>query len=350
MRKTGWALLIAAALAVAAPQQRDMGNVLNDRGTEALERGDFAEAERLLDQTLQPWRPLGSKYDAHLATALYNKAEAQSGLRKWREAAANLEESVPLMGRSLGLRHWRTIHCRNALANVYQMLGERDKSEALYKETLAVERELDPNDGETARTLVGLAMLSARAGKLDEALPLAEEALRIGLRAHGEKDPETAMLYSTVAQIHTLAGRTERALPLIRKARAIYESAPGVASWQIGLTLSQEGLALLYDGKRALAERDFQEALRRLSECAPCGLELAAAESQFALLRLQQHKFNEADALLAKAISIEEGISERPLPEMATTLEILSKLRVQEKRIDDAEQLHARAQTILAYR
>ncbi len=327
-----------------------MGNDLNDRGTEALARGDFSEAERLLDQALQFWRPLGSNYDAHAATALYNKAEAQCGLRKWREAAANLEEAVPLMRRSLGPRHWRTVHCRNALANVYQMLGERDKSEALYKETLAVERELDPNDAETARTLAGLAMLYTRAGKLDEALPLAEEALRIGLRAHGEKDPETAMLYSTVAQIHTLAGRTERALPLIRKARAIYEAAPGVASWQIGLILSQEGLALPYDGKRALAEKDFQEALRRLSECAPCGLELAIAESQFALLRLQQHKFSEADALLAKAISIEEGISERPLPEMATTLEILSKLRVQEKRFDDAEQLHARAQTILAYR
>jgi tetratricopeptide (TPR) repeat protein len=350
MRKTGWLLLIAAAIAVAAPQQRDIGYDLNDHGVEASGRGEFAEAERLLDQAIQFWRPLGPKYDQHVATSLYNKAEAQCGQGKWRDSVATFEEAVALMRGSGGPSYLRTIRYQNALANVHMLLGEREKSEALYKDALAWERELYPDEVDTSHTLAGLSSLYARTSRLDEALPLAEEALRMVLSARGEKDSETAMLYANVAQILTLAGHTERSIPLFRKARFLYEATLGPSTSQIGMILSQEGVAFLKDGKLALAEKDFREGIERLSSCAACALELAVAENHLAALRLEQHKYNDAEALLTKAMAREESFSSRPGSEMAMSLEILSKVRQREKRFDDARQLHARAQAILGYR
>jgi tetratricopeptide (TPR) repeat protein len=353
MRCIGWGFLLAAGLAAAAPQQatpRDIGYDLNDQGVDASARGDFAVAERLLDQAIEHWRPMGPDYDGHVATALYNKAEAQCGEGKWREASRNFEESVTLIKRSRGLRNDRTIHYENALANVYMMLGEPGKAEAVFNEILPVERQLFPASPETARTLAGVSSLYARAGRLDEAIAPAEEALRISIEARGEKHPETAMMYGQVAQVLTLQGHTERSLPLFRKARAIFEETLGPWTSRISMLLSQEALALIKDGKLATAEKNLKEAIKGLSTCAGCGLELAVARNHLAMVRMSQHKFNEADAILTQAIADEEAFSSRPGSEMASTLELLSQVRKMEQRFDDAVQLQKRAQFIRGYR
>jgi len=343
-------LLTAATLAAAALPPQDTANDWNNRGISAAARGDFAEAEKLLDQAIQSWRTLGPTYDGNVAAALYNRGQARCGQGKWSAAVADFEEAVDRMSRFGGPTHLRTIQFRNTLANAYAILGEPLKSETLFKDSLAVERELYPNEYETARTLTVLSTLYARANRVGDALPLAEEALRIGLSARDEKDPETAILYSNLAQLLTMAGHTERSLPLFRKALATCEAALVPSPSQIASILSEEGLALFRDGKRALAEKDFVDAIERLSQCSACGLELAVAETRFALLRLDQHRFDQADTLLGKALTMEEEFPGRPGSEMAATLEVLSRVRQEEKRFDDARLLHSRAQTILTYR
>lgn len=350
MRREVWGLFLAAALAVGAPQQQDIGYDLNDRGVDASQRGDHETAIRLLDEAIQFWRLKGPAYDPAVATALYNKAEAQCGLGKWKESVANFEESVALMRKSRGDRNLRTVRYENALANAYLMLGERGQSEIVFRRVLEVERQDFPDSEEVAHTLAGLSSVATREGRLSDALPMADEALRIGIASLGEKRPETATLYANVAQIHALMGHTERAMPLYRKARAIYDATLPPDNPRIGLILSQEGQAYLLDGKRALAEKDLRDAIDHLRHCPACGVELAVAENHLAGLRMRQNRFVEAAELLTDAMSVEERFHGRPGAETAATLELLSKIRTQEKRFDDAARLHERAQTILSYR
>ena len=97
----------------------------------------------------------------------------------------------------------------------------------MLKEALPIERELYPEDIQTARTLEALSNLLIRREKGREALPLAEEALKITIHAAGEDSVDTALAYSCVAEAHRFAGSPERALPLYRKARSLYEKTLG---------------------------------------------------------------------------------------------------------------------------
>ncbi len=132
------------------------------------------------------------------------------------------------------------------------MLGDAPRAEGLLAEALAIARRNYPADLQLGNTLAGFSALNLRAGKPAEALPFAEEALSVTLKAEGGEGPESAMMYQNVAQIHQSAHRPERALPLFRKARAILERLGNTEDPKYASLLSQEGLALMDDGKLGL--------------------------------------------------------------------------------------------------
>jgi tetratricopeptide (TPR) repeat protein len=163
-----------------------------------------------------------------------------------------------------------------------------------------------PGDLQLARTLAGLSVLSLRAGNPNEALPLADEALSVALKAEGGEGPESATMYQNVAQVRQAAHRLDLALPLFRKARAILERIDKTDDPKYASLLSQEGVALMDDGKLGLAESGMRRAIELLSKPPVAVLELALAQSNLGLLRMQQKKYAEADELLTKALSGEQ--------------------------------------------
>src|ERR1051325_4633481 len=65
----------------------------NARGLELSERGEYVEAERLLEQASQRWLSLGVGFEAHLATTRLNQGQAVCSQGRRRECAKLLEES-----------------------------------------------------------------------------------------------------------------------------------------------------------------------------------------------------------------------------------------------------------------
>ena len=190
----------------------------------------------------------------------------------------------------------------------------------------------------------GCRYCAASQGNLDEALQFGEEGLSAALKAGGELSTGAGMAYENVAVIHRVAGRSERALPLFRKARFIYEQTIGLANPIFASLLSQEGLALLDEGERTLAEKDMLQAVDTLAKLGPaCEFRLAVAESNLGLLRLHQRKFAEAERLLTHALSLEERLSSKPVADMATTMGVLAELRKAQRRDAESAQLRSRA-------
>ena len=347
-----WVLIgLLTALTAAAQTPVETGLSLNTQGNRAEESGNYPEAQRLYQESIRIWRSLGPAYEAHAASALLNLAVAMTDGGQRAAAAKVLDEALAMHRHSLGEKHLRTVINLNLLANNHLMMGDPDRADAIFQELLPIERELYPDDIQTARTLQGLSYGLVRRQRAREALPLAEEALRIAIHREGPDSMEAALAYSSVAEAHRSMGSGARALPLYRQARALYQKALGPDHPRVATLLSQEGLILMQDGKLALAEQAMTQAVQSLSKLCPgCLVELTIAQSNLGLLHVRQKRYREADEAYSAAIELREKFAVSPGPELADALQSLAEVREKQHLFDDAARLNTRAQMIRGYR
>ena len=347
-----WLLIgLLTTLSAAAQTSTETAHRLNTQGNRLAESGNYPEAQRLYRESIQIWRSMGPEFEGHTAGTLLNLAVALSGDGQRQAASKVFEEALTLHRRALGATHHHTLANMNLAASNYLMLGDAERAEALLQEALPIERELYPEDIQMARTLEGLSNLAIRRGQGREALPPAEEALRIAIHSTGEESVDTALAYTSVAEAHRFIGSTERALPLFRKARSLYEKALGPEHPRVATLLSQEGLILMQDGKLSLAEQAMMQGLKALRKACPdCVVEISIAQSNLGLLRLRQKRYREADEALTVAVELREKFAVKPGPELADALQTLAIARQKLSLFDDAARLNSRAQTIRGYR
>ena len=343
MKPPGFGIILLLLMGLAAQAQPESAFEWNERGIKAGQQGNLAEAERDYKTALSLWRALGPAYRPHTATTLYNLAQAVIGQGRWRESVPLLEESVELGRNSLGIGDPRTLAALNTLGRVYMVTGEFDRSSAALLEALGVEREKFPGKIELAQTLGSLASLRTRENKLDEALPLADEALSVAIKAAGDNSADTATMYAIVATVHQHAGRPERAIPLFRKAHAIYDRTIPPQDTRYSSLLASEGLVLLDERHFSEAESELRRAMDLLSGCAPgCAVGLAIVENNLGLLRMTQKKYAEADAYFRSALAREEKYSVRPGGDLLQTMKLLAEFRDRQHRYGESAALKQR--------
>jgi tetratricopeptide (TPR) repeat protein len=334
-------LLFAVSTAFA---QSDAALALSNQGLDAYDHHDYSGAERLDREAIAKWEALGTAYEAHLGITRMNLAQALAVLGRRAESQAELRQSVALLRRTLGTHAIQTLIAMNLLAGLDLMMGDDAGAQRLVDEALPIAREIDPAGVQSSRALAAQACLRLRDKRFDEALPLADEAIRIAIQATGEDSIDTALVYGTAAEVHRAAGRPERALPLYRRARAIYEKRLGPQDTRVASILSQEALILIDDRKYALAEQSLKRSFDILDHsCPACAVERWSAESALGLLRTRQGKYAEADRLFTRLLAVQESAQPEPFADIAVTLNALAFIRRKEHLFEDADRLTNRA-------
>jgi tetratricopeptide (TPR) repeat protein len=342
-------VMFAFVTALAQPQQD--ARKLNEDGLQAYQKGSYEEAEQLQRQALPIWEKLGPEFEAHLAISRMNLAQALAAQGRRAEAAQSLEQSVAGFRHSLGANDLRTLTAMNLLGGIYLMMGEYNRGSHLFEEALPIERKYFPEDAQTARSLGGMACILYREKRPKEALPLAEEALRIALKATGDDSLDAALAYANVAEAQRLNEHPERALPLYRKSRAIYERVLGPDHPRVGTVMAQEGLMALNDGQVATADKTLTRAVTIIEKACPrCTYEHWIAVSNLALVRVRQGRFEQADRLFTEVLDLQEKATPQPTADMAVTLKALAFIRGKEHKPEEAARLNQRASTLLSYR
>lgn len=349
MRRSGYLGTLGVITVAAALGQSGEALELNEKGLAAANRGDQAGAERLYRQSIAVWRKLGAGYEAHLGTTEFNLGQALCAMGRRTEAKAELEEAVTLLRGSLGVRYLNTLSAINYLGGLELMVGDSARAEALFNEVLPVERALYPKDKQMALTLGGLSSIRIRAGKIAEALPLAEEGLTLALAVDGELSIYGALAYANVAAVHKWAGRYERALPLYRKSLSIYEKLLGPEHPRVASILGEIGLLEMQEGNFTLAERDMQRSLDIVRRPPGWAFEEWIGESNLGTLRYRQGKFNDAARLLAHSLSMQEQAGIHGGLDLAVTLDTLARVREKQRRFEDAKQLRERAVMVSSF-
>jgi non-specific serine/threonine protein kinase len=228
----------ALALAREARERWNIAHALARLGQLAHGRGDWAAARASYEEALAVWRELGSRLGeanvlsqhlGELARATGDLAEA----RRCHEAGLTLY-------RVLGERR-RLAKAAGWAAAAAAAQGDAAGARALYRECLAVQRELEDHEG-MAAVLDDLAALVARRGRPGPAdrLRAAAAALRGGAATSPEDQPPTPeQAVDGALPVTQLATVGERAAPLSeREAEVAALIARGLTNRQIAEKLS----------------------------------------------------------------------------------------------------------------
>jgi tetratricopeptide (TPR) repeat protein len=171
---------------------------------EALERAAARIGDRFKDQPLQ---------EAAVRSSI---GHALGGVGEFQRAISHLQRAVELFRARLGPDNLDTLHSMSRLAWTYQQAGKLDQALSLFEETLRLTKAKLGHHGFMLNFRNNLAIAYATAGKLDQALPLFEEQLKLYEAELGPDNSETLWSMYNLALAYKQAGKLDQALALFR--------------------------------------------------------------------------------------------------------------------------------------
>ena len=233
---------------------------LKKKAKEYLKRGDFEQAESLLNkamvQDLDAARRLEEISEARMlsaASSMTEIGELKEIQLDYKEAASyyrQASKSVP-KGNDLIL----TVCLRKWGIASYQAGEYRTAEKPFTRSLMICEKTLGPEHPNTAESLNNLALLYIAQGKYDEAEPLYKRSLAIYEKALGPEHPNTATSLNNLARLYRAQGKYGEAEPLYKRSLAIYEKTLGPEHPLVAIVC--ENLAELYKklGKQSESEK-----------------------------------------------------------------------------------------------
>ncbi len=274
---------------------------------DALDRGDFAEAQRLLDRALA-----GPDPRPDLAAPVFF-ARSQLSRMQLKFATA-----LPDVERACTLAPDRADYC-TGFARTLADLGNRSKAEALFHSIVDAipgpERRVFNETVILGRAKFGLAGLAIDAGDLDAAERYNREALEIFTSAAKEHPAYGMFVGLTLLRtgfVHTQRGQMEQAEASYREAvevtKGSMDARTGLGISSAGDCQSQFGNYLLRRGRIPEAEQAFREAMHLYAESAKADPALpntswSGTLHNFGLLYAQTGRHAAVQALLNDALS-----------------------------------------------
>jgi CHAT domain-containing protein/phage tail protein X len=182
-----------------------------------------------------------------------------------------------------------------------------------------------------------------RAGRYDEAIPLAER-YAAAMKTHGPDRPAYAIALNELAQLLKATNRLAEAEPLMRRALAISEKSFGPEHPDVVTVLNNLALLLQANNQLAEAEPLMRRALA-ISEksLGPDHPRVATHLNNLALLLQVTNRLAEAEPLMRRALAISEKNFGPAHPDVARGLNNLALFRAELRDWAQAANLHQRA-------
>jgi len=188
-----------------------------------------------------------------------------------------------------------------------------------------------------------------RAGRISEAVPLAQRALAMRERALGPTHVDVAESLNNLAVLYDAQGRYAEAEPLYRRSLAIRESRLGPDHNDVGESLNNLADNYRAQGRYAEAEPLFRRALAvREKARGPDDPDVAMVLNNLAALYEAQGRHGDAEPLYRRALTIVEKALGPGHPYVAATANNLAVLYQAQGRYADAVPLYQRALAIWA--
>ena len=243
------ALLKAGALAAAAKTNPTIRELL-DRAAEEL-------SEAKIESNF-PGQPLLQ------AEILYTVGNTYRGVGAYERAIGFLQRSLALRKQHLGTDHPDTLTSMNEPRRGVSVRREAGPGPAAFRGDAQALRKpsSDPTIPDTLASMNNLALAYQEAGKLDLALPLYEETLKLRKAKLGPDHPDTLMSMNNLALAYQAAGKLDLALPLHEETLKLQKAKLGPDHPDTLASMNNLAVAYRAAGKLDLALPLFEETLK----------------------------------------------------------------------------------------
>jgi CHAT domain-containing protein/Tfp pilus assembly protein PilF len=185
-------------------------------------------------------------------------------------------------------------------------------------------------------------------GKFTEAIPVAEEAVRVAEAIFGPEDPKVATSLGILAMMYRVQDRYADADPLYKRALAIREKALGPDDPDVAASLKDLAGLYCHQGRYADAEPLYKRALTINEKTyGPEHLIVATSLDGIADLYRIQGRYADAEPLDKRSLAIREKTLGPDHPDVATSLNALAHLYFEQGQYAEAEPLLKRALAIV---
>ena len=290
--------------------------------------------------------------EAELRTAI---GHTYTSLGRAAEAEAMYREALAIQKQLFGNENPSVAASLDYVANVLSFQGKHTEAEMMLREAIAMGKKLLGNEHpNVASSLDNLACVLIRQSQtavapqkqrqLAEAEDLEREALAIRRKLFGNEQLEVAQSLDNLALVFHAQGKNAEAESRLREALAMRQKLLGGENQPVAMSLLNLADALSEEGKYAEAEPLFREALamrRKLD-----GSEhpdVAYALGHLAVLLRRQGKLAEAEAANREALTMNKELLGNEHPNTIITLDHLADVLRDQSKLAEAETLYREA-------
>jgi tetratricopeptide (TPR) repeat protein len=323
--------------------------LLSNAGCYLLNRGQYKEAEPLLQLAVSILEQQPGKNKSNLASSLNNLGELYWRQGKYEQAEQLMQRSLLILQQHVGPHHILVAGLLNNLAEVYRTQSKYEQATELHQQALTIRKDLlEPDHPDIALSLNNLAGIFYETGKYKQSEKFVQEALSIRERQRGSHDPEVAVSLNDLAELYTVQGKKyEEAEALYKRALIIREEIYGYQHPEVANTLNN--LAELYRAQGRYVEAgEFSEQALAIREeiLGPDHLDVGVSLNNLAGLYEAQGRYKEAEKFYLRAITITQQSTTSDHPYLGTSLNNLAALYHAWEKYEQAEELYLRAITI----
>lgn len=270
------------------------------RVAEVLDEATLSMEARLADQPAvltEVRRTIGNTYRS---LGLYDKAEPQ------------LRAAFEMNKKLFGERNPATVKSMSDLAYLLRFKGNWKESDALFRRSLEIQRETNPEGSrEMAETLILFAETLLQQGQTKSSEPFAQQALEMSNKFLGEQNEIGARALNSLGLIRDYEGNLNGAELNYRKAIEIHRRLPGRPRFELAATLMNLGTNLSTQGKYDDSERAMVESVQIFRDV----LGDSHALYGMSLVHLGRLNFLKTDYAKAEKVTRQAiAIQERSLP------------------------------------
>jgi len=322
--------------------------LLGKAGHYLYERGQYKEAEPLLDQVLRLYERMGETQLLNVAYTLNLLAELYRHQGKYTQALPLYKRALAIREQLLDPMHSDVATSLNNLARPYHHQAEYQEAEQLYLRALKIRQQLfEAEHADLAHSLNDLARLYKDQGKYEQAKELCQRALEIRERVLGPDHPDTATSLSGLALFYQVQGKYEQAETLYQRAFNICECVLGPDHPDTAAILNNQAGLYQVQGKYEQAETLYQRALGICERVlGPDHPDTAISLNNQAGLYQAQGKYTQAKQHYQRALEICQKVLGPKHPDTATNLSNLGGLYRGQGQYVQAKQYYQRALVI----
>jgi len=311
--------------------------------------GQYDQARRLLDQSLETNRAIyGPEHPAVLAS-LVGRARLLADLGRFDEAEASYVSALESYRGSQGDVGREAALCRFHLAELYVLMGRYEEAEPLFSSALnGLSNAPDARDAELAATITGLSSLYWSQGRYEEAEPLLIRARAIYEAMPRHSTRELAVVLGNLGQIAQRRGDFESAEPLLGRSHEILEDQLGPDHPDVAMALA--AIARLYSeqGRFDEAEPLYLNAIQTLEQAYPEDHpDVGGCLNDLALLYWDQGDLDRAENLLERALAIGIQTLGADHPDVGAATNSLGALYARQGKPEEAERSYRQALMIM---